>query len=311
MRWPRHARKWSLKEIAEDAGTATELFRERRLGEPKERYLRAFDLLESANRSLTGSLSRLKDRPVDAKWVAELLADENLRTALRYLGAPPISEDDLKTLTGDSLAPTLVQDDPTRAERICNVMLKILDPKRFPWIYENRSPKREEVSRAMLASTVVAAAQRVQTSRRIDEKLAIEGAVRGLLVGAGWKRVPSPKKGIQNVRRDAPESGEFMENVTLGGDGADFVVGLGDGRILAIECKGSNSEINSRKRINKEVANNAQSWLRQFGDGTLVPAAAIQGVFKPEYIAEVQEIPVAFIWGHRLEDLKAFLNATS
>jgi hypothetical protein len=145
----------------------------------------------------------------------------------------------------------------------------------------------------------------------VDEKVAIEGAVRGLLVGAGWSRVPSVKKGIKNVRRDAPESGQFMEGVTLGGDGADFVVGLGDSRILAIECKGSNSEINSRKRINKEVANNAQSWLRQFGDGTLVPAAAIQGVFKPEYIAEVQEIPVVFFWGHRVEDLKEFLKATS
>lgn len=258
-----------------------------------------------------GSLSRLKDRPVDAEWVAAMVADENLRVALRYLGAPPISEDDLKTLTGDSLAPTLVRQDPARAERICDVMLKILDPKRFRWIYENRPARREEISRALLASTVVAAAQRVQTSRRIDEKVAIEGAVRGLLVGAGWSRVPSPKRGIGNIRRDAPEAKQFIEGVTLGGEGADFVVGLGDGRILAVECKGSNSGINSRKRINKEVANNAQSWLRQFGDGTLVPSAAIQGVFKPEYIAEVQEIPVVFFWGHRLEDLKAFLDATS
>lgn len=290
---------------------ATELFRERRLGEPKDRYLRAFELLEKANRSLTGSLSRLNERPVDSKWVAAVLADENLRIALRYLGAPPISEDDLKTLTGDSLAPTLVQGDPARAARICDVILKILDPKRFPWIYENRPAKREEISRALLASTVVAAAQRVQTSRRVDEKVAIEGAVRGLLVGAGWSRVPSPKKGIKNIRRDAPEAKQFMEGVTLGGEGADFIVGLGDDRILAIECKGSNSEINSRKRINKEVANNAQSWLRQFGDGTLVPSAAIQGVFKPEYIAEVQDIPVVFFWGHRLEDLKAFLDSTA
>jgi hypothetical protein len=311
MRWPKHAPRWTLENIVRDAQAATNVFRERRLGEPKERYLKAFDLLEAANRSLMGSLSRLKDRPVDAEWVAAMVADEHLRIALRYLGAPPISEDDLKTLTGDSLAPTLVRQDPARAERICDVMLKILDPKRFPWIYENRLARREEISRALLASTVVAAAQRVQTSRRIDEKVAIEGAVRGLLVGAEWSRVQSPKGGIRNIRRKAPEARQIKENVTLGGEGADFVVGLGDGRILAIECKGSNSEINSRKRINKEVANNAQSWLRQFGDGTLVPSAAIQGVFKPDYIAEVQEIPVVFFWGHRLEDLKAFLDATS
>ena len=80
---------------------------------------------------------------------------------------------------------------------------------------------------------------------------------------------------------------------------------------MAIECKGSNSELNSRKRINKEVANNAQAWLREFGDEMLVAAAAIQGVFKPAYIAGAQEVPVVFFWGHRLEDLKAFLDATS
>ncbi len=309
MRWPKHARKWKLKEIEKDARRATDIFRERRLGEPKERYLKAFELLEAANRRLMGSLARLKERPVDSKWVATIVADENLRIALRYLGAPPISEDDLKTLTGDSLAPTLIRESQARAAQICDVIVKILDPKRFPWIYENRAPKREELARALLASTVVAAAQRVQTSRRTDEKIAIEGGVSGLLVGAGWARIVSPRSGIRNIRRDAPGPGQFMSGVTLGANGADFVIGLRDQRILAIECKGSNSEINSRKRINKEVANNAQAWLRQFGDEMLVPAAAIQGVFKPEYIAEVQEVPVVFLWGHRLEDLKALLDA--
>jgi hypothetical protein len=51
--------------------------------------------------------------------------------------------------------------------------------------------------------------------------------------------------------------------------------------------------------------------LREFGEETIVPAAAIQGVFKPAYIAEAQEIPVVFFWGHRLTDLKKFLEITS
>ena len=280
------------------------------MGEPKARYLEAFALLEKANSALLGSLRRLTERPVDAAWLAKVLSNEDLKTALRYIGAPPISEDDLKTLTGDSLAPTLVAKNPERAERICDVMIQIVDPKRFPWIYGGRKPTKEEMNRAILASTVVAATQRVQTSRRSDEREAVEGGVKGLLLGAGWKRVQAPKGGLKNIRRDAPEPNQFMEGVTLGKNGADFVVGLKDHRILAIECKGSNSGINSRKRINKEVANNAQAWLREFGDEMLVPAAAIQGVFKPAYIAEAQEVPVVFFWGHRLEDLKQFLDAT-
>jgi hypothetical protein len=310
MAWPAFARKWNEAEIVRDSRTAADDFRSRRLGEPKERYLEAFALLERANEALLGSLHRLQERPVSPSWVADVLANDDLKTALRYVGAPPISEDDLKTLTGDSLAATLVRKDAQRAQQICEIMVQIIDPKRFPWIYENRKPSKEEMRRAILASTVVATTQKVQTSRRTDERDAVEGAVKGLLLGADWKRIPTPRAGIKNIRRDAPAPNEFMERVTLGKNGADLVVGLKDHRILAIECKGSNSEINSRKRINKEVANDAQAWLREFGDETVVPAAAIQGVFKPSYIAEAQEIPVVFFWGHRLEDLKAFLDAT-
>lgn len=109
MHWPEGARKWSLSEIVEDARTATAHFCERRLGEPKDRYLRAFDELASANRELLGSLSRLQEMPVDSDWLGGLLANDSLKIALRYLAAPPISEDDLKTLCGDSLAPTLIR----------------------------------------------------------------------------------------------------------------------------------------------------------------------------------------------------------
>lgn len=308
MSWPVGARKWSPEEIFGDVIQAAADFRERRLGEPKDKYLQAFELLETANGELVGSLSRLAERPVDTEWLASALANEHLKTALRYVGAPPISEDDLETLTGSSLAPAKVRASGALAEQLCDFLLRILDPKRFPWIYDKRAATPEEIARAVLASAVVAATQRVQTARRRDERIAVEGAVRGLLVGAGWSCVSKPRSGITNIRSHAPQAGEFMEGVTLGVNGADFVIGLRDGRILAIECKGSNSEINSRKRLNKEVVNDARAWLREFGDQMLVPATAIQGVFKPAYIAAVQDIPVVFFWGHRLEDLRKFLE---
>ncbi len=34
---------------------------------------------------------------------------------------------------------------------------------------------------------------------------------------------------------------------------------------------------------------------------------ALQGVFKPRYVAEVQATPMAVFWSHRLGDLRAFL----
>lgn len=148
MGWPKDARKWSRQEILRDVEQAKELFRQRRLEDPKERYLEAFTSLE-----------------------------------------------------------------------------------------------------------------------RADKKLV--------------EREPPPRKGIQVLLTDASQSGKFMIGCTVGEHNADIVARLADGRVLALECKASNSEINSRKPINKEVAVDAGSWVRQFGEQNVVPAAVIQGVFNP------------------------------
>ena len=122
---------------------------------------------------------------------------------------------------------------------------------------------------------------------------------------------PVPIRRIESLRRDAPRPGEFSErSCVLGEDEADIVIGLYDHRVLAIECKASNSEINSRKRINKEIGQDARNWVSRFGSDDFVPAGTMQGVFKPSYIAAAQETPLVFFWGHRLEDLRDFINAT-
>lgn len=301
--------RWTASQILADSQEAKEEFRGRRIREPQDTYLEAFAALERANVTLIGRLPRLLENPIDPSFISELLRDEHLRTALRYLGAPPISEDDLKTLVGASLAWTRVRDNPGLASDIRDVIVQILDPKRFPWVYTSRPPTANEKEAAILASTVVATAQRVQTSRRIDEKAALEGSVRQVLLNLGL--TPVPIRRVENIRREAPLPGEFTAgSCVVGEDEADVVVGLYDHRILAIECKASNSEINSRKRINKEVAQDAQNWVSRFGADMLVPAAAIQGVFKPSYIEAAQQIPIVFFWAHRLTDLHNFILRT-
>ena len=138
----------------------------------------------------------------------------------------------------------------------------------------------------------------------------VEGAVKGLLVGMGWSPAPSrPARGIQNPLNDSPPENTFLTQVNLGSDNADVVVRLRDGCLLAIECKGSNSEINSRKRLNKEAVQNARAWLARFG-AQVVPAVALQGVFKDRYLVEAQDTPMLIFWSHRLDDLKQFVEAT-
>jgi hypothetical protein len=55
------------------------------------------------------------------------------------------------------------------------------------------------VSAAILASSVAAAAQRTQTARRSDERDAVEGAVKALLESLAFRRVGTPRKGIQTL----------------------------------------------------------------------------------------------------------------
>ena len=308
MPFPRLARKWTFEEIVSDAAIARDNFRRRRLGEPMDQYLKAFEALERANVNLVSQLPKIFEDPVDAVFISSVVRDEDVRTALRYLGAPPISEHDLETMIGSSLAWTLNRRDAERATAIRDVIAQILDPKRFPWVAAGRLPTKDEQHAAILASTVAAAAQRVQTFRRTDERRQLEGAVRALIVGMNF--TPVPIRRIESLRRDAPQPGHYSaRSCVLGKDEADIVIGLFDHRVLAIECKASNSEINSRKRINKEIGQDARNWVTRYGTDDFVPDGAIQGVFKPAYIAAAQETPLVFFWGHRLEDLCNFINA--
>jgi hypothetical protein len=310
MSWPHLARRWTDAEIVDDALVARAEFRARRFGEPQSRYLESFARYESANRWLLQHLERLLDPQAEPALLAEALSDETFATALRYVGGPPISLDDLRTLSDSRLAPTVIAADPEQARAVGEVLRAIVDPKRFPWVETGRRATAGERDAAVLASSVLAAAQRVQTVRRGDERALVESGVRGVLLGLGFiEETRRPRSGITNLRLHAPAPGTFMRCVNLGTDNADLVIGLHDGRVLALECKGSNSEINSRKRLNKEAVQNARAWRTRFGQ-EVVPAVAIQGAFKPAYVREAQDTPMVVFWGHRLADVKTFIEVS-
>lgn len=299
---------WTAEQIEADAATARDEFRARRLGEPVERYLAAFDASQPHLALLIADLrTALAGGERGADLLRRLWATEEGRTAFRYIGAPPISEDDLKTLAETRLASSAADAADERLERLLAVMRAIVDPRRFPWLAQGREPTRHEVNAALLASTTLTASQRVQALRRSDEKAMVEGAVKGLLVGLGWRAAARAPGGIQNLVKDSPPARCFVTQVNLGGDNADVVARMDDGRLLAIECKGSNSEINSRKRLNKEATQNARAWLQAFGTRQVVPAVALQGVFKPSYVIDAQDTPMAVFWAHRLDDLRRTL----
>src|SRR6185312_4270491 len=109
---------------------------------------------------------------------------------------------------------------------------------------------------------------------------------------------------------DAPPPGHFCPESKVGGTRADLVVGLYDRRVLALECKASNSQVNSYKRVNHEALGKAQKWLSQFGKNGTVPAALLSGVFSTSNLEAAQAGGLNLFWSHRLSDLTKFIDET-
>lgn len=297
--------RWPNTRLDTDRAKATEIFREERLTEPLEAYLDVFESYRDAFDELletTVDLTQLADNAI------EVLTDGALLEAVRYLAAPPISEDDLVTLAeAPSLAAKVIKADPKLAKRIIATVLDGLDRRRFPWVTENREATEQERASAVLASTALLATQRVNTDRRNKAKAAQEKAVSECLIAAGFKEVPT-----RDVRTlgAAPKAGEFCGESQLGDRKADLLVGLWDERLMPIECKVSNSGTNSIKRLNNDAAVKAAYWRKEFGEGQVVPAAVLGGVFNLLNLTQAQDAGLTLFWAHDLGEMTAWIEKT-
>lgn len=308
MRSAPKGRIWEREEVVEDCRFSESHFRDRRITQPLDDYLAEYVAAKAAADSVVGSLDRILASPADCQLLASIAASKPLFTAMRYLAAPPISEDDLSTLLGRNVSAASLRNDQAFAARLVDLIRKTIDPKRFPWVHEDKEPSQTQLDTAKVASAVVAAIQRVQTKRRGDETTDSEQAVEQLLIALQFKKVAAPRDSIEAVE-DLPKAGQYMTRATLRGHNGDFVIGLFDeGRHrLALECKSSNSALNSRKRLNKEVVADAKEWSKF---GQVLTGAVLRGVFDPRYVSDAQDTPVLIFWGHRLDDLRDFIEST-
>ena len=298
---------WNAAELARDAERAKAAFRTRRLREPLELYSRFFQSFAPIVAGMIDRLPRLaSDAHVENDAVADIIADDDLRTAFRYLAAPPISEDDLKTLAETNLSATALRSDEEQARRVRETVLQVVDPHRFPWIADGRSPTEAERLQAVVSSAALIATRKVETARRSAAKDEQEAAVKATLLQAGLVEVQAREIPMLDA---APQTAEFCRECSFGGTRADLVVRLPDGRVAAIECKASNSAVNSYKRINHEALSKARTWLEAFGSRQVVPIAVIDGVFNPSNLATAQSGGLTIIWHHRLDDLGQLVAA--
>lgn len=285
---------------------ATGIFRRERLDEPLERYTEYFNTFAALFGPMIDQLPALAADPVDLQLIIQLVSGKDQKKAFRYLAAPPISDDDLEALAEASVGPVIFRRDPEAATRVRNIVLAVLDPHRFPWMIDpKRVPTPEERASAIAASSALAAAREVETKRRNMSKDVQERAVKDVLLAEGFVEVA--KRPIPMLTT-APAPGEFCGESEIAGTRADIVVRLHDGRVLAIECKVSNSGVNSYKRLIHEAAGKAGTWYRVLGTAQIVSGAVLSGVFTTANLERAQERELFLFWQHRLDDLATFVR---
>ena len=205
-----------------------------------------------------------------------------------------------------TLTPSRLRIDAAGAKRVRDTVLTIIDPHRFPWVAEARQPFNDERERAVIASAALAASSDVGTRRRSTSKEAQEQAVKDLLASLGMKEVKAKEIPILTA---APAPGHFCGETRLAGTRADVVARLKDGRVMAIECKVSNSTVNSYKRLVHDTGGKAAHWYNQLGRAQVIPSAVLSGVYSTANLEDVQENKGVYLfWQHRLVDLAAFVK---
>src|SRR5579884_4066866 len=157
-------KRWTTTQLKADLARSAEDFRRERLEEPLEAYTESFEI---ARDSFEDLLEETIDLSLLESAASQLLSDQVKLDNLRYLAGPPISLDDLRTLSdAKSLSAGKLRNDPQLVKRLVGTIRAGLDRNRFPWVSENREPTKEERRAAIVASAALMAAQHTATARR-------------------------------------------------------------------------------------------------------------------------------------------------
>lgn len=289
-----HPRRWSISEIEEEEAFARDRYASRRPAEGREAYRLAYA-------AAVGEVTELLDSSDELLTLeTALMARKSLVDVARYLDAPPISADDLETVSG--FAKTSVAPDAMKAR--IEVIRAGLDPDRFPWLDADppRRPTEPERSSAIRVTAALVAAQRATTVLRNRWAMEQEASVAAILGASGYSQ--APRRRIDSFA-DLPP-GLFCPESMVFGQKCDVPVGLRNGRYLLIECKVSGSSVNSYKRLNHETVNKRDQWDRGFA-AQAYTAAVLGGVFRPTNVLAAQERGVFIFWEHDLGPLSEFL----
>lgn len=293
--------KWTEAELEEHRQIAEDNFVEQRMDKGVEDYLDVYHQKESAVRKLFNRTDDLRNLSG-----ALFVRNPDFITAARHVTAPPISQDDLNTIVGENI--TKRKNVPRdAADEGVWVIEQLIDPERFPWIDEERSPTDEEREIAVKSTAGIWAVKRTQTNRRNEPAQEQEEHILDTLKDADLREKTVNR--IQSREQiDKLPTGCVAHQPYVRNSEADIAVRLQDGRLLAIEGKVSNSGLNSIKRLIHEVGDKASNWREEFGDD-VIPAAVLSGVYDMKHLKEAQnDRDILIFWEHNLDSLVEFVE---
>ncbi|WP_372922782.1 XamI family restriction endonuclease [Roseovarius sp.] len=278
--------------------------------EPRDRYLAHISERQAAIQRLFKTLSGVDPQNPDVDVVREILLDSALLDALRYVAGPPVSEDDLNVLVTRSTAritKTRLKAEDGLVQSVLQLICNMSDPIRFPWIDDRRTPAPYELKHAIRATAALHATQTLQTERRGYGR-AVEKVLKDRLLDLGYKQIKGPNKNQITSPSHWPAAKTFYGECVVYGRKADILIGLADGRIVAVEAKDSASALNSIKRVLNDTAAKARHWGTKAGE-EIVPVALLSGVFGIESLKSAQASGLYLVWTHELDSFVAWLSA--
>ena len=223
----------------------------------------------------------------------------------RYLAGPPISQDVFDVLAGTAIAKRK-RLDVNLAQQAAALLETVLDKTRFRWLFEVplRPPTATEREVAIAWTAGLKTSQEVATELRTESSMRQEQAVANILDSVGFVR----RGGKHITFIDDLERGSYRRETLVAGTKCDIPIRLHDGRLLLIECKVSNTGINSVKRLNQECGGKAAKWRATFGQSA-VCTAVLGGVYRLVNLRDAQSADkLALFWEHDLTPLAQFLD---
>jgi XamI restriction endonuclease len=221
---------------------------------------------------------------------------------LKVVTGPPVSEDDLGVLVTRNVrgfTKTDLRSSENLPIDVLNLICRLADPYRFPWIADRREPSAREVRDAIQATMTLHATQALQTERRGYGK-DIEKRFELRLIELGFNKERAPHRGSITAPIHYPAYPDFYGECNVHGRKVDLFIALPRGQMIALEAKDSSSALNSIKRLNNDTAAKAKHFAAEAGK-IIINVALLSGVFKLSSLISAQESGLHIVWAHDLD----------